>query len=186
MACGATRTIFVKIAREGGKITEYALPYGILVRELCVKAGLTATLEECMFVNGSRNNPNYILQDKDIVIIKRVPNQVTNITVRVGKVGSILRSVVVRLDSKVMDVLSSVGIFCGPDEDIWSHNDGTPQGVLTRVSDIAYNGQILVIEKKKKPLTLKEKINDILEEIPDDEDFVDALITMLRRDYLIA
>lgn len=176
--------VFVKIGREGGKVTEYIFNDGITLREVLSKGLITLASDEIITTEGYPPGLQLdyrIVSANNIFIIKKLVPQVT---VRVSRIGQTLRQIIVPRNSSIGNVLVKVAIVPQPNEDIWIHRDGIDRGVKKTVNDIVQDGDIIVIEPKK---TMKAKITELLNsmadfEIDDDivEDYTERMLQIVR------
>lgn len=148
MACENTSPLFVKIGKQSGKVQEMAYRYGINLADAITGAGFKITDNIDIYLNGRREcNMSVTLHNNDIILISSRP---TLINVRASRLGNILQTVNVRLGSTVKEVLIAAGMLPFEDEEIWSHYDGVDGGKLVALGTSVVNGEILVIEKKKR------------------------------------
>src|SRR5665213_3102575 len=77
--------ILVKLGKEGGKITEYALEHGSKWNDLFGKAGMTVPSHDQFTVNGRMSSifQNTLLCDKDVIMLTTS----RSVQVRIARIG---------------------------------------------------------------------------------------------------
>lgn len=189
MACGSTNTVFVKIGRVGGTVAEYMVGTGTTYSDLFVMAKIgTISDHDQIFINGeavSNGILSSFVRDSAIVLIAPKIDFIPFITVQVSRVGSRIKTIRVLNKTLAYACLRQAEIPVREDEELWLHEDPRTNGRLISPLTEMYDGYYIIVEKKKAPKTLKEKIADILYEDADYEYGTGRILAMLEKDYNI-
>jgi hypothetical protein len=181
--------ILVKIGRMGGKITEYAFDNGITIERAFRVSGIKIMPDEKFELNGGTANSvphSWKLTDKDYILISL--NIVSQVNVKVGRIGEKLQEIKIPTGNTIKSALISAGRLPFSDEEIWIHWDNTQQGTRGALSTPVSEGMIIVLEK---PASLRNKILKIVSKEFEDENGewergTNALLAMLAKDYKLS
>ena len=153
--------VLVKIGKQGGRVVEYAVEHGAKVRDIMTKHGICKNENVSISLNGVQGNSSiteYVLHDKDVVMVS---NSVAQMSIKIARIGESLTSLNIGVNTRVGDAIAMAGKVINLfSEEIWLHFEGVLSGRKVTTSAIAVANGIYVIEGIKN--TLGHRISQII------------------------